>query len=721
VIDNRYSFCPPQDKFKRTSATCKLCKQLEREVENYKRTVSSLKEKTAVNEKHLKQYESLLLIKENRLKERESSINELYDGLQGKVYSKVRDFQRDFKFQLKEKGISECSVQTTGIDDFDFEKKRLQEKNLKIEKILEEISIFSQFPSEKSYKPSRKLNNSHYKNLTIILYPEINLIHNKRSSLSTQNEKESQTDRSKLLKFSSKVTKSSQTESFPSDLPENVSGLKDRESLLSQKLQKILEKESEMLKFSSDLQKRKIELDQQAKNLSLSSRKDSKDCFSSESRERSGRCDRCEDFLTDESRKDLELMIEAHYKKKRDSLTLSHECTVGTTRQTSVKSTPERNFSKLQESIIKDQQLFRSPQEVSSNMKINGFKSIEDNEYSFFKQLSMSGNSDCIEGLTPIRKSSFLEKDFDDKSDEKNNDKSCHDHSDNSGNELQSLPHSRDEPTHQLSIVARLKAKLQQKAYEAEQQVKLKEFFYQQENEKFMKIIQQFESFNLTLSKENQELKEKLKNLTREFDVLNEEKERNLQVIQKFEEDFSEFNRKVEELNEENSKLEELNGKLKARLLIYKNKRVSHEGSEVLHEELDQLIHQMHEKLLGMQEKEKELMQLKRELSIEHENNLNNAECLKILFSDLSREKKDLLAAKEEFAFQKAAVIEIEKNHQQQGLLLDIKEKELLRFKDELVEKERIFSAYNRRSPTKMFKRMNTQLGKLKQDSSDTF
>ena len=186
-------------------------------------------------------------------------------------------------------------------------------------------------------------------------------------------------------------------------------------------------------------------------------------------------------------------------------------------------------------------------------------------------------------------------------------------------------------------------------------------------------------------------------------------------------EEISQLKQKLEILAEENTKIEDLNEKLKARLLIYKNKRVTKDGSDVQHQELDDLIQALHEKLLTLQEKEEELEELKKHLSQDYEINTNNAECLKILFQDLSQEKLNLQSSKEDFYLQKSSIIEIEKSHNQRIMLLNLKESELFKFREELIEKERLLSSHYYRSPSRAFKRMNTQLGELNKSPSDTF
>ena len=594
AIDNKYYFAESPERPKLALKSCNHCKSLEKEIENYKKTVNSLKEKNSSNEKHLKQYESLLLIKENRLKERENSLND-----------QIENFHKNLPTIQLTKPITK-SIKT-------------QSSQVNFQKLIQNSTITL---------------NSESSTQTVL-----NLQIKRQNSLFIK-----QVNQLTLRKFK----------------PCNPLFIETASNLFIQ---------------GRNLQKLDLEKYSQTEEMIL------------------------------------------NIKNRRSSLKLSHENTIGTTRHASNKSSPDRNSSIFPDSILKDGQIFRSPQEVSSNLKISGFKAIEDQDVEYsFNQMSISGASiDGFEGLTPIRKNSFLNKDeilgksfkeltnFDQKLIDPD-----------------SLPQSRDEPVQKLSIVSRLKAKLQQNAYEAEQQVKLKEFFYQQENEKFMNKIQQFETFNQILSRENIDLKEKSKTLSKELEELQCEKEKICESFKMADEEISQLKQKLETLSEENSKLEDLNEKLKARLLIYKNKRTQ-DGSDVQNQELDDLIQTMHEKLLTLQEKEEELNEIRRQLSQDYEINTNNAECLKILFQDLSQEKLDLKSSKEDFNLQKSSIIDIEKSHHQRILLLNLKESELFKFREELIEKERLLSAHYYRSPSRAFKRMNTQLGELNKSPSDTF
>lgn len=275
---------------------------------------------------------------------------------------------------------------------------------------------------------------------------------------------------------------------------------------------------------------------------------------------------------------------------------------------------------------------------------------------------------------------------------------------------------SKVEPS-PLFIVTKLKSKLQQKSFEAEQQIKLKELFYQQEKEKFLSKIEQFEKCNQALMKENQEIREKSAQLANEITSLTvriKEKKNDIEEIQVNNNDLT---KKILELTEANQRFEDLTEKLKARVLIYKNKRVSIENP-IESEELNTLINSLEEKLIDLETKEAELFTLKRQLISEQENITNNAHCLKILFQDLSSEKLEFLAEKEQFALQKSALLEIERSQQERIELLDVKESELIKFKDELIEKDRILSSHYNKPPQRSIKRMNTQLGVFKNPST---
>jgi hypothetical protein len=81
----------------------------------------------------------------------------------------------------------------------------------------------------------------------------------------------------------------------------------------------------------------------------------------------------------------------------------------------------------------------------------------------------------------------------------------------------------------------------------------------------------------------------------------------------------------------------------------------------------------------------------------------------------MNKEKICFCEQKEELFIQKKALMEIEKMHKEKVELLDIKEKELAKFKDELVSKEiNLRRTFTR--TVRVPKRVNTHLGELPED-----
>ena len=132
-------------------------------------------------------------------------------------------------------------------------------------------------------------------------------------------------------------------------------------------------------------------------------------------------------------------------------------------------------------------------------------------------------------------------------------------------------------------------------------------------------------------------------------------------------------------------------------------------------DQLDEMIDTLEEKVRLLKEKEEEITNFKRHLACEQETLMNEAECLKILYQEMNKEKIVFFEEKEELFGQKKALIEIEKIHQEKIELLGIKEKELAKLKDELLAKENNLRKYYTRT-IRIPKRVNTHQGDLTQE-----
>lgn len=198
---------------------------------------------------------------------------------------------------------------------------------------------------------------------------------------------------------------------------------------------------------------------------------------------------------------------------------------------------------------------------------------------------------------------------------------------------------SRDEHS-KLSIIEQIKARFEQKSVEHQHQLKLKDLFFSQEIEKFQSQIKELEESFEKLIEENRNLTSLNKSLQDKVDMLSE-----------------------------------------------KNKLI---GKEKGFDKLDEILDVLQEKLKIVIEKEAELAKQKKGLEYEHETVLNEAQCLKLLFMDLNTNKDEILEEKQELFEQKSAIMEIERRQNERNELVELKEIEVMRMKEELLKKQRI-------------------------------
>lgn len=223
---------------------------------------------------------------------------------------------------------------------------------------------------------------------------------------------------------------------------------------------------------------------------------------------------------------------------------------------------------------------------------------------------------------------------------------------------------SRDEYSN-FSIIEKIKGRFEQKSLEHQHQLKLKDLFFTQEIEKLQSQIQDLQASISKLIEENRELVS-----------LNE----NLQG-------------KLGNLSEKTKILEKEKG----------------------FDKLDEVLELMQGKLKCLIEKEAELRRIESRLKSEQEIVGNEAQCLKVLYEDLSEGNDRLSLEKQDFFVQKSAVLEVERKQKEMIELVRMKESELFRLKDELVKKEKILKIKFRQAPGTMFKRGNSQ----REDSID--
>lgn len=125
---------------------------------------------------------------------------------------------------------------------------------------------------------------------------------------------------------------------------------------------------------------------------------------------------------------------------------------------------------------------------------------------------------------------------------------------------------------------------------------------------------------------------------------------------------------------------------------------------------IEDMVRELELKLKIVLEKEQSLKDRENALVIEENDVRNTADCLKLMYEDIENDKYDLMDEKYDFFDQKSAVIELEKKQKEKNDLLILKEKELIKLKEELIEKERLITAKLYRMPTRNFKRLNTHL-----------
>lgn len=638
---------------------CENCRRLERELNNCKKSLNTLKERTDLNERHMKQYESLLNIKENRLKERENMLN---------------------------KQIEELEADRTRIQGLERQ----------------ECICCKNYQSDKSeFK-------KHKKRLSLDL---TNVKRTKNQSTGTDSFELKETEMSIAKTCVDSNMKKIQVVQLEQDLQEKIEELKA-------KTERCEKQEKEISRISAELETLKQRLiEKENSKIATELEKRNQERLEKENSAVLAELESLKKLLKDQETE----LVESQKKPCGSCLALKSELV-------SQRENLEATIAELRqayESQSKEIDFFRSPQETlirqtGSGIFDSSYKTPEmkfDSDDFFESQSNLSEITEGVKNQEKIlRADSFkdtvVDSDYHQTTVE----------SKEGALDLQELNKGNsftNKETAPLFIVTKLKSKLQQKAFEAEQQIKLKELFYQKENQKFLSKIEQFEKYNQALMKENKDITDKSEQLASENSSLGEKVKEKDKEIENLSASIVDLNRKVQELVENTQRVEDLNEKLKARILIYKNKRVSQEAP-IYSEELSTLINSLEEKMLDLESKETELINFKRQLVNEHDNIMNNAECLKILFQDFSVEKLEFSAEKEHFALEKSALLDIEKKQKERTELLNLRETELFKLREEIIERERSLSTQYYRQPSRIIKRMNTQLGVFK-NSSNSF
>lgn len=653
---------------------CENCKKIERELNNCKKSLNTLKERTELSERHLKQYESLLSIKDNRLKEKENMLNKQIEeleadrvrieNLKGKECDCCKNNQNDrsgFRRNIKRLSLDLTNIKITKNKSTETEEEVTGNCMLKIQ---EEFNLKKNQLAQLEQDLQEKIEDFKVRSKNC----EEREKENSRVSAELENMKQ------ELLKEKLKIS---------TELENLKQGLREKESSgiptgLENSNQEHLVKENS--KVSAELVKLKQLLKDKETELLESQEKPCESCCTLKS----------------------ELMSQRE----------NFETTIAELRQ-------------AYESQSKEIEFFRSPQETlirqtGSGIFDSSYKTPEmkfDSDDFFESQSNLSEITEGVKNHEKLPRADSFKDTVVDSEYYQTTVESKEVVSDVQEFSKGNLFSSKEATP--LFIVTKLKSKLQQKAFEADQQIKLKELFYQKENQKFLDKIEQFEKFNQALMKENQEITDKSAQLVSENCSLNEKIKEKDEEIRNLNNNIASLNRKNQESVENYQRLEDLNEKLKARILIYKNKRVSQEAP-IYSEELSTLINSLEEKMLDLESKETELINFKKQLVIEHENIVNNAECLKILFQDFSVEKLEFSTEKEHFNLEKSSIIEIEKKQHERMELLNMREAELFKLREELTEQGKALSTQYYRQPTRAIKRMNTQLGVFK-NSSNSF
>ncbi|OMJ82943.1 hypothetical protein SteCoe_16216 [Stentor coeruleus] len=231
----------------------------------------------------------------------------------------------------------------------------------------------------------------------------------------------------------------------------------------------------------------------------------------------------------------------------------------------------------------------------------------------------------------------------------------------------------------------------------------------------FQKIIDKYEA---TLSHLQENLKSKEISYNEEISQFNQQISQQTTQIET-------LNKKIQILENDNNNLisKIIEAQEKGKLLQVANQELIKKYGE--NEDLDLEINIEHTGLIGemvreleirlksVVEKEQALNDREKELVLKENDVRNNAECLQLMYEDYQNDKYELTLDKEELFEMKAAAVELEKKHKERDGLLIIKEKELIKLKEELIEKERLITAKLYKIPMKGFKRLNTHLANI--------
>ena len=125
------------------------------------------------------------------------------------------------------------------------------------------------------------------------------------------------------------------------------------------------------------------------------------------------------------------------------------------------------------------------------------------------------------------------------------------------------------------------------------------------------------------------------------------------------------------------------------------------------------LFNELQENIKAVSKKNEEIENFRRKLIEENSAVINSALYLKSIYDEIENERNMFIEEKEKLFQQKSAYLEVDLKQREKLNLLNAKELELLKWNEELIDKERLFTLKQRRLSLVEFKRTETSPGSL--------
>ena len=648
---------------------CNKCIKYIQMIEELKVQQRFQAEKCINTEKHLKQYDSLLQIKDNRLTQQEVALKndlELLDTEKEKFLKERKKFEEDkAKFKNEQDYLSlESERIEKSIQELNKRNEELQAMQNDFETKLEELKI---------REKNQMILEEEYKDKILI----------------------SRDDDIQRLLNEAKECKS-ESDGY---LGQHSDNLYDPQNKLQQKKLKLKQKKAELSKFAEELYvlKEKIENDE-------------KNNFQ-EFENRLSRLSESEEKLLEEKN----YIHETEERINEELESIEQLKIILKTQQENLEA--ERKFiqesyqSKLDEleemkMAFKKNQIFMNESKERIQEEDSLFSFTENTEISFRK--SVNDNTDVIKEydfkcISLKKELEYIE------------------------NRLKIVECSREEVETNNAELNQVINELKSKNAALKSKVSTlesNEGILRKEHEEIIMKFSQLESNNKEFESKNEEIESKNKEIelkNKELELKNKEFE---SKTKEFESKYKEFESKTKEFESKiKSQSEELRtSALKIKDLIAENQRNLKEleryktlqyqsenyekiiaNPDFFTSKVQKLSEELENKLERIKQKERDLQDLQNYLITEKKNIESGAEFIRSINEDLNQQKLLLCEEREAFEKQKEKIVELDRNQHEKGKLLVNKESELLNFQERLIEREKLISLkeHNAGSPVK--------------------